>query len=56
MESASAYNLNYDVDVRTDYNTEMDKIFTGDPIARALMQEFFDKSVYPGWYRQKQNQ
>ncbi|MFL5764257.1 MAG: carotenoid oxygenase family protein [Bacteroidia bacterium] len=56
MESASVYDYPYNVDVKSDYDAELAKIFKGDPISLALMQTFFDRSVYPGWYQQKSEQ
>jgi carotenoid cleavage dioxygenase-like enzyme len=56
MENAEPYSLDYNVDVKGDYDAEIAKIFKGDPLGQALMQGFFDQSVYPGWYQQKTKQ
>lgn len=53
LPSASNYNLNYDVDVETDYNNEIDQIFSDDPATKQAMLAFFTANVYPGWYQQK---
>jgi carotenoid cleavage dioxygenase-like enzyme len=54
MESAKKYNFNYDVDVRTDYNSEIDQIFSSNPSMKQNMLDFFEKSVYEDWYKYKQ--
>lgn len=54
MESAQPYSLNYDVDVKTDYNGELGRLFGTGPIADAFLN-FFNTNVYADWYKQKQS-
>lgn len=56
MASASPYNFNYDVDVKTDYDAEINEIFSDDPATKAEMLAFFEKNVYEDWYKQKNGQ
>jgi hypothetical protein len=53
MESAKSYDLNYDVDVRNDYNAEIAEIFASDPAAKQTMLDFFETYVYTDWYKYK---
>jgi carotenoid cleavage dioxygenase-like enzyme len=55
MESAKEYNFSYDVDVRTDYNEEINELFASNPLGKQNMLDFFEKYVYTDWYQQKNN-
>lgn len=48
LENASPYNFPYDIDVKQDYNSVISKL-----IDNGLIQDFFNKHVYPEWYIQK---
>lgn len=52
MDSAQAYSLGYDVDVRGDYNQEIGSIFGTGQVAKDVIN-FFEKNVYADWYKQK---
>ncbi len=48
MENALPYNLPYDIDIKQDYDPIISKL-----IDREIIQDFFDKQVYPDWYAGK---
>jgi carotenoid cleavage dioxygenase-like enzyme len=55
LPSASPYNYDYNVDVRTDYNNQINSMYASDPFMKENMLAFFESYVYADWYAQGKN-